>query len=84
MDKMKMETNNRVKSNIDTICELFPNCISESAGGNGEIIKSVNFDLLRQMLSEQELENGEIYEFTWVGKKKIYYGSVARRNSRRK
>lgn len=70
MDKMRMETENRVRRNIAVICELFPNCISESVDGNGETIKSVNFDLLRQMLSEQELESGEIYEFTWVGKKK--------------
>lgn len=70
MDKMQMETANKVKNNIDTICELFPNCASESVNKNGEIVKSVNFDLLRQMLSEQEIDGGEIYEFTWVGKKK--------------
>lgn len=70
MDRMKMETRNGVKSNIEAICELFPNCISEGQDSNGEVIKSVNFDLLHQMLSEQELDGGEIYEFTWVGKKK--------------
>ena len=70
MDRMKMETRNGVKSNIEAICELFPNCISEVQDSNGEVIKSVNFDLLHQMLSEQELDGGEIYEFTWVGKKK--------------
>ena len=42
------------------------------AGTNedGEIVRSINFDLLKQMLSEQELDGNEIYEFTWVGKKK--------------
>lgn len=70
MDKMKMETNDFIKKNIEIICELFPNCISESSDRNGETVKSVNFELLRQMLSEQEIDGGEIYEFTWVGKKK--------------
>lgn len=70
MDRMKMETTNIVNNNIEAICELFPNCISESVNEAGEIKKSVNFELLRQMLSEQEIEGGEIYEFTWVGKKK--------------
>lgn len=70
MNKMKMETANKVKNNIDIICELFPNCISESLSESQETIKSVNFELLRQMLSEEEVEGGEIYEFTWVGKKK--------------
>ncbi len=70
MDKMRMRTNNIVKSNIDAICGLFPNCITESQDCNGETVKAVNFDLLRQMLCEQEIEGKEIYEFTWVGKKK--------------
>lgn len=70
MDRMKMETRNGIKSNIEAVCELFPNCISEVQDSNGEVIKSVNFDLLHQMLSEQELDGGEIYEFTWAGKKK--------------
>lgn len=70
MDKMKMETADTVKSNIEAIGGLFPNCISESVGQNGETMKSVNFDLLKQMLSQQELDGNEIYEFTWVGKKK--------------
>lgn len=70
MDKIKMETANRVSENIEAICELFPNCISESINAAGETERAVNFDLLRQMLSEQEIDGGEIYEFTWVGKKK--------------
>ena len=70
MDKMKMETSNKVKKNIDAICEIFPNCISESINEDGEIVRSVNFDLLKQMLNEQEIDGNEIYEFSWVGKKK--------------
>ncbi|MCM1261076.1 MAG: site-specific DNA-methyltransferase [Butyrivibrio sp.] len=70
MEKMKMETANKVKNNIEAICELFPNCASESLTENGEIVKSVNFELLRQMLSEGEVDGGEKYEFTWVGKKR--------------
>lgn len=70
MEKMRMETNNIVENNIDALCEIFPNCISESIDNDGTTIKAVNFELLRQMLSEQELDGGEIYEFTWVGKKK--------------
>ena len=70
MDRMKMETANIVSKNIEAICKLFPNCISESINDAGEVERSVNFELLRQMLSEQETEGSEIYEFTWVGKKK--------------
>lgn len=70
MDKMKMETANNIKKNIEAIGDLFPNCISESLDGNGKIVKAVNIELLRQMLCEQDIECEEIYEFTWVGKRK--------------
>lgn len=70
MDRMRMETENSVKKNIDAICELFPHCVSESVGRDGATVKAVNFELLRQMLSEQETGPGEVYEFTWVGKRK--------------
>lgn len=70
MDKMKMETKNITKKNVDMICELFPNCTSESVDKDGKIVKTVNFELLKQMLSEHEIETEERYEFTWVGKKK--------------
>ena len=69
MDKMKMETGNITERNIDKIAELFPNCITESPDGKGGLKKAVNFDLLRQMLSEDVVEGDEAYEFTWVGKK---------------
>lgn len=70
MDKMKMETGNNIKKNIDAVCRLFPNCISESTGKDGKIDRTVNFELLKQMLFEEEIETEERYEFTWVGKKK--------------
>ena len=35
----------------------------------GGYTKSINFELLRQMLSPEVIEGDESYEFTWVGKK---------------
>lgn len=70
MDKMKMETENTTKKNIDIICDLFPNCIGEALDDDGKITKTVNFELLKQMLFEHEIETEEKYEFTWVGKKR--------------
>ena len=35
----------------------------------GGYAKSINFELLRQMLSSEVIEGDESYEFTWVGKK---------------
>jgi adenine-specific DNA-methyltransferase len=38
-------------------------------GQSGRLKKAVNFDLLKQMLSDEIVEGDEAYEFTWVGKK---------------
>ena len=70
MDKMRMESVDMTAQNIQKIGELFPNCITETAGGvDGNPKKAINFDLLRQMLSDNVIEGDEAYEFTWVGKK---------------
>lgn len=69
MDKMRMESVDMTAQNVEKIGDLFPNCITETIDENGKPKKAVNFELLRQMLSEDVLEGDEAYEFTWVGKK---------------
>lgn len=69
MDKMRMESVDMTSQNIEKIGALFPNCITETIDENGKTKKSINFELLKQMLSSDVLEGDEAYEFTWVGKK---------------
>ena len=69
MDKMRMESLDMTAQNIEKIGALFPNCITEAADENGNLRKAINFDLLKQMLSDDVVEGSEAYEFTWVGKK---------------
>ena len=69
MDKMRMESLNMTSENINKIETMFPNCITETKDENGNPKKAVNFDILRQMLSEDVVDGDEAYEFTWVGKK---------------
>lgn len=69
MEKMKMETPNLTDQNIEKIAELFPNCITEGKDENGQLKKLINFDMLKQMLSDSVTEGKEVYEFTWPGKK---------------
>lgn len=64
-----MESFDLVTQNVEKIGALFPNCITESVDKNGKPRKAINFDLLRQMLSDDVIEGDEAYEFTWVGKK---------------
>ena len=69
MDKMRMESVDMTAQNVEKIGALFPNCVTETKDENGKPKKAINFELLRQMLSEDVLEGDEAYEFTWVGKK---------------
>lgn len=69
MDKMRMESIDITTKNIEKIGELFPNCITETIDKNGKPKKVINFDMLKQMLSDDVLDGDEAYEFTWVGKK---------------
>lgn len=69
MEKMRMESVDMIAQNIEKIGMLFPNCITETVDESGKPKKAINFELLRQMLSDDVIEGDEAYEFTWVGKK---------------
>ena len=64
-----METLDFTTQNIEKIGNLFPNCITETIDKDGKQKKAINFELLRQMLSEDVVDGDEAYEFSWVGKK---------------
>lgn len=75
MEKMKMETPNKVAENIKKILKLFPNCATEmldkekSTSEHKVYKEGINFELLKQMLSNNVVDGDEAYEFSWVGKK---------------
>lgn len=67
--KMRMESVDMTAQNIEKIGAMFPNCITETIDENGKPKKAINFELLKQMLSDEVIDGEEAYEFTWVGKK---------------
>lgn len=70
MKKMKFETDDLSQKNVEKIGKLFPNCITETKDENGKLKKAIDFEMLKQMLSDDVIDEGdEAYEFTWVGKK---------------
>ena len=64
-----MESVDMTEKNIEKIESLFPNCITETRDEDGRLKKSINFEVLKQMLSDEIVDGDEAYEFTWVGKK---------------
>ena len=51
MEKMKMHSPDLSRQNVEKLTELFPNCVTETRDENGELVSSIDFDLLRQELS---------------------------------
>ena len=69
-DHLKMHSLNKIDENIAKIARLFPNCVTEAKDENGEIIKKIDFDMLKQELSNTLVEGREErYQFTWPDKK---------------
>ena len=70
-EKLKMHSPNKVDENIRKIGELFPNCLTERLGANGEPEACIDFDMLKQELSSVVVDGPEErYQFTWPDKKK--------------
>ena len=70
MDKLKMHSLNKVHDNIAKIAALFPNCLTERKNDAGEVEYAIDFDMLRQELSDVVVEGPEQrYQFTWPDKR---------------
>jgi len=69
MKKMKMHSPDLTDENINKLQQLFPGCVTESKDEEGEIKLSVDFDQLKQELSDHIIEGPqERYQLNWPGK----------------
>ena len=70
MEKMKLHSPDLSQENIAKIRDLFPGCVTEAADENGKLRLAVDFDQLRQELSDHIVEGGqERYRLDWPGKR---------------
>ena len=70
MDKLKMHSPDLSQDNIAKIRELFPGCVTEAEDANGNLRLAVDFDQLRQELSDSIVEGPqERYHLNWPGKR---------------
>ena len=77
MDKLKMHSLDGVARNIDLIGDLFPNAVTEVLR-DGKVERAIDFDVLRQELSDSIVEGREErYQFTWPDKKKAMLAANA-------
>lgn len=70
INKLDMKTKNLNEENLLKIMEDFPSCISERIDENGNIKKAIDFDVLKQELSCNIIEDKkERYSLNWPGKR---------------
>lgn len=70
IEKLKMHSPDLTQDNIAKIRALFPGCVTEAAGEDGKLRLAVDFDQLRQELSDSIVEGPqERYHLNWPGKR---------------
>ncbi len=79
MEKLNLNSPDLTERNIETIAELFPTVVTECIVGEGDqrrIQKGVDFDLLRQELSQYVVEGQqERYQLDWPGKREALFAA---------
>ena len=71
MDKLKMRTTDLTEGNVKKIASLFPGCLTEQIDESGKKSLAIDFDLLKQELSDHVVDGlKERYRFTWPDKRK--------------
>ena len=70
MEKLKMQSMDKVQYNIEKIREMFPNAVTEVKRGD-KVELAVDFDVLKQELADTLIDERELrYQFTWPDKQK--------------
>lgn len=78
MDKLKMHSPNLTQDNIARIRDLFPGCVTEAKGEDGNVKLAVDFDQLRQELADSIVEGPqERYHLNWPGKREALFTANA-------
>jgi adenine-specific DNA-methyltransferase len=71
MEKLKMQSPNLSKENREKIKELFPDAVTEIKDEKGNVKLGIDFDVLKQELSDEVIEGREErYQMTWPDKRK--------------
>ena len=71
MEKLKMHTPDIIEENYQKLAALFPNAVTETVNEDGEVVRAIDADVLRQEISATVVEGKkERYQFTWPDKKK--------------
>lgn len=78
MKHLKLQSMDKVAANVEKIKELFPNCVTERVNIDGKLEHAIDFDMLKQELSDHVVEGiTERYQFTWPDKRRAILAANA-------
>lgn len=78
MEHLNMQSMDKVAANVEKIRELFPNCVTERINNEGKLEHAIDFDMLKQELSDHVVDGlQERYQFTWPDKRKAILAANA-------
>lgn len=78
MEHLNMQSMDKVAANVAKIRELFPNCVTEKINKEGKLEHAIDFDVLKQELSDHVVDGlQERYQFTWPDKRKAILAANA-------
>lgn len=78
MEHLNMQSMDKVAANVAKIRELFPNCVTERINNEGKLEHAIDFDMLKQELSDYVVDGlQERYQFTWPDKRKAILAANA-------
>ena len=78
MEHLPLHSPDRSARNVEQIAELFPSVITESMDVEGNVIRAIDFDLLRQELSDHVVDGPqERYQLDWPGKRAAVFAANA-------
>ncbi|QGN58088.1 site-specific DNA-methyltransferase [Nostocoides sp. HKS02] len=78
MDKLKMHSPDLTQRNIDAIADLFPAVVTETLDADGNPLRTIDFDALRQELTDHVVEGPrERYQLDWPGKRAAAFAANA-------
>lgn len=78
MEHLNMQSMDKVAANVAKIRELFPNCVTERINNEGQLEHAIDFDMLKQELSDHVVDGlQERYQFTWPDKRKAILAANA-------
>jgi len=78
MEKLKLHTPDLTAENIEKLAALFPNCVTEAKDDQGQLKRAIDFDQLRQELSNHIVDGPrERYHLDWPGKREALVAANA-------